>query len=206
MSARRAELDGVLVCTRSDLVSLPRVELPPNVSIREMDTADASDRRAWLAVHNAAYGHAWQENEFRAAVTEHRHIHVTHTFLLEADGEPVGVASIGHFRRNERVGAGHYLAVDPRAQRTGLGRVLVAYRYHELRSLGFDDCESQTHIGRTPSLLLHFDCGFHPKWRLDTWNNPDTWSRPVRALTNARLFALYERWTRTTRAQAQVRP
>ena len=160
---------------------------------------DARDVRLWLDAHNAAYGHSWTDAEFVAAILEHRHIRVTRTFLVDVDGEIAGAASIGRFRRNERIGVGHYLGVTPRAQGQGLGRALVAYRYRELRDEGVEECESQTHIGRTPALMLHFDCGFRPKWHLDPWNNPDTWSKPMRALTNIRLYELYRRWSRRDR-------
>ncbi|HXY92125.1 MAG TPA: GNAT family N-acetyltransferase [Acidimicrobiia bacterium] len=198
-------LDNVLVCTRSDLSGLLPVEIPSGATIREMNMGDAADVRRWLDVHNAAYQHQWTETEYRNVILEHRHIRVSRTFLLDVDGQIVGTASIGRFRRNENVGVGHYLGVVPSEQSHGLGRVLVAYRYHALRDEGVTECESQTQIKRVSSLRLHFAFGFVPKWHLDEWNNPDTWSAPVRAITNVRLYALHRRWLARSRTSPATR-
>jgi GNAT superfamily N-acetyltransferase len=197
VSGLRDRLDQVLVCTRADLSQLPplpQLGLPDGVSIRDLDLDDVDDATTWLDVHNRSYGHAWRTDEMRSAMLDHRHIRVTRTFLLLDRDAPVAVASIGRFRRNEDVGVGHYLGVVPEAQGRRFGHVISAHRYRALRDEGVVHCESQTHIGRVRSLFIHFDCGFGPKWRLDPWNNPDTWSTTTRAVTNARLFALQARW------------
>ncbi len=185
---------GVLVATRSDLTHLPTLELPPGASIRPMRHEDPTDRHLWLDVHNDAYGHTWTDAELDAAVLEHRHIRVTDTYLIALDGDVVGAASIGVFRRAEHVAVGHYLGVARRAQRTGVARALVVHRYTVARDRGYTACESQTHVSRVASLRLHFDCGFVPKRGLDTWNNPDTWSRTERWLADRRLERLHRSW------------
>lgn len=164
-----------------------------------MDMQDRGDVAAWLAVHNDAYGHAWEADDYRRAILEHPFLTVSDTFFVVGPDGPVGTASVGAYRANDRVGVGHYLGVTHRAQGLGLGSQLVAHRYAVLRDAGFTACESQTHVGRVGSLLIHFNCGFHPKYRRDHWNNPDHASRPLRALTNQRLRALYRNWSRRAR-------
>ncbi len=187
-------VDGVLVATRADLTRLPALELPARASIRAMDHDDPDDLRAWLAAHNEAYDHSWTETEFRAAVLEHRHIRITDTYLVSVDDHVVGAASIGVFRRAEDVAVGHYLGVSPRAQGTGVARALVVHRYSVARDRGYTACESQTHVSRVRSLVLHFDCGFVPKPGLDPWNNPDLASRTERWLARRRLERLHRAW------------
>lgn len=192
----KARLDSVLVVTRSDLTGLPAVSLPSGYEIRPMDIHDDGDIAAWLAIHNDAYGRSWKEGDYRRAILDHPALAVSQTFFVVADDGPVGAASIGVFRRNTRIGAGHYLGVMRRAQGLGLGRQLVAHRYAVLRDRGFTACESQTHIGRTGSLIIHFDCGFRPKLRRDHWNSPER-SRPLQMITNQRLRSLYRCWRRS---------
>lgn len=194
MSTRRARLDGVLVATRGNLADLPPLHLPEGTEIRPLDLHDPTDTAVWLDVHNRSYGHRWTVDELRAAVLEHRSIRVTQTFVLLDRGDAVAVASIGRFRADEAIGAGHYLGVVPDAQRRRLGFTISVHRYRALRDEGVETAESQTHIARTGSLLIHFDCGFRPKWRLDPWNNPDTWSRGERLIADVRLAWLYSRW------------
>jgi GNAT superfamily N-acetyltransferase len=196
MTSLRSRLDGVLVCTRSDLSALPAPSLPPGVTMRELDLNDAEDSSTWLSVHNPAFDHTWTRREVQRAMLDHDHIAVTRTFLLSTDDRPAAVASIGHFRRAPQIGVGHYLAVLPSMQHAGLGRAITVHRYNVLRGEGFRACESQTHIGRVASLRLHFDCGFTPKRGLDAWNNPDTWSTPERAVADLRLYWLHRRWKR----------
>jgi GNAT superfamily N-acetyltransferase len=192
----RAKLDSGLVVTRSDLTRLPAVRLPAGFEMRPMDMHDRADIAAWLAIHNDAYGRSWKEDDYRWAILDHPILEVSDTFFVVGDEGPVGAASVGVFRRNERVGAGHYLGVMRSAQGLGLGRQLVAHRYAVLRDRGFTACESQTQIGRTPSLIIHFECGFQPKPRRDHWNSHES-SRTLRTISDRRLRSLYRRWRRS---------
>jgi GNAT superfamily N-acetyltransferase len=194
---RWGRLDDALVCTRTeDLSTLPELPSTPDLGFREMDMADPDEIATWLAVHNDAFGHTWGVEQFRGAILEHPHFEIRRTFFVTQGDRTLGAASIGVFRRNPRVGVGHYLGVSGEAQSLGLGRLLVLHRYHALRDSGIRECESHTHIGRVRSLRIHFECGFAPKVHFDDWNTPNTATPPVRAITNARLKALYRRWQR----------
>jgi GNAT superfamily N-acetyltransferase len=190
----RARLDSVLVFVRSDLSGVPEIALPPGYEIRAMDMGSGSDIATWLAIHNDAYGHEWDEDNYRRAILEHPYLTVQHTFFAVDKEVPVGAASVGTYRGNEKVAVGHYLGVMRRAQRRGLANALVAHRYAVMRDAGFTACESQTHLGRTGSLLIHFECGFQPKPRRDRWNNPANAPKPFQVLANRRLRALYRSW------------
>ena len=193
-------LDRVLVCTRTeDLGTLPELPATPPCDVREMDMADPADVAVWLAVHNDAFGHAWDVDHFERAILRHPYFDIWKTYFAVVDGTTVGVASMGVFRGNHEVGVGHYLGVCRKAQEMGVGRTLVLHRYHALRRAGIVQCESHTHVGRTASLRIHFECGFSPKLRFDDWNTPSTASAPLRTLTTIRLMRLYRRWLRQRR-------
>lgn len=192
-----ARFDQALVCTRTeDLATLPALPETPGCGFREMDMGAGIDVATWLAVHNDAYDHDWDAEQFERAILRHPYFDVWKTFFALEGETAVGAASIGVFRGNPSVGVGHYLGVTKRAQRLGVGRSLVVYRYHALRDAGIVQCESQTHIGRVGSLRIHFECGFVPKLHFDPWNTPNTAALPVRLLTNARLKGQYQRWRR----------
>ena len=193
-------LDRTLVCTRTeDLGTLPELPATPRCEVREMDMTDPDDVAVWLAVHNDAFGHTWDVDQFERAILRHPYFDVWTTYFALDGDKAIGAASIGVFRGNPEVGVGHYLGVSRKAQGMGVGRTLVVHRYHALRRAGIVQCESHTHIGRVGSLRIHFDCGFSPKLRFDDWNTPSTASAPVRALTNLRLTGLHRRWLRERR-------
>jgi GNAT superfamily N-acetyltransferase len=200
VTSLRDYLDGALVVTRcDDLTKVPPARLPDDFRIAEMDMQDPADVDAWLKVHNDSFGHSWRPENFEGAILKHPKIRVDHTFFVLRGDEPVGAASVGVYRGNEATGVGHYLGVKKEAQSSGVGRQLVAHRYVALAESGITSCESQTHISRRPSLWIHFGFGFRPKYRLDTWNNPENVVPPVRLLTNARLWAFYRRWRSSRR-------
>lgn len=194
MSGLRHRLDRVLVVTRCETLDrVPPAHLPPGCSIRELDPDRPADVALWLAVHNPALGHAWEPADFRREVVEHRAVDVRSTWLLFEGDEAVGTASVGVFRHNPAVGVGHWLSVRPDRQGRGLGRVLTTHRYHQLATQGLEVAESQTHVGRRPSLVIHFGLGFRPKFRFDPWNNPPP-PPALRLQAATRLWALHRRW------------
>jgi GNAT superfamily N-acetyltransferase len=176
--------------------------LPDGFALRDMDMDSGADIDAWLDVHNTAFGHAWTRDDFQRIMLEHPVVRVDRTFLIERGREAVAVASAGVFRRNQAVGAGHYLGVKPGLQGLGLGKAVVTRRVSWFAESGFASAESQTHISREPALRLHYDLGFHPKYRFDPWNSVDPVSWPVRRLVNARLRSVYRRWQREQASRA----
>ena len=170
---------------------------PPGFEIREMDIDDPADVAAWLAVHNDAFDHDWGVADFEDAILGHPVVRVDATFLVTRGDEAVGTGSVGAYRRNEQVGIGHYLGVKRSARSLGLGHVICVRRLEALAERGIRFCEDQTHISRRESLWVHFDLGFHPKYRFDEWNSEDPVPAPVRGLTSARLWALHQRWRRS---------
>jgi GNAT superfamily N-acetyltransferase len=120
-------------------------------------------------------------------------VEVDRTYLVERDGEVVGTASIGRYRRNPEVGLGHYLAVHPSAQRKGLALALCSHRYRALAET-LEVAEAQTHLHRVGSLRAHFAIGFVPKDRIDPWNSLVPRWGPERWWANRRLARLHAEW------------
>jgi Acetyltransferase (GNAT) family len=78
--------------------------------------------------HNDAYGHDWDEDDYRRAILEHPYLAVRDTFFVVGENGPVGAASVGTYRGNEEVAVGHFLGVMRGFQCLGLGKALVAHR------------------------------------------------------------------------------
>jgi len=190
----RSMLDSVVVCTAGDPRTLPEAPLPIGYSLRLLDPRDLKDARAWLSVHNEAFGRSWGLDDYRRAMLDHPHYDVLGIFLVEHEAGPVAVNAYGLYRRNPQVGCGHYGAVVPAHQRHGLARALSVLRYRKLLEHGVTRVEAETTNGRRPSLLLQFGLGMEPKYRLDVWNTPDTAAPLVRRIANLRLEQLYRRF------------
>jgi mycothiol synthase len=189
------DLDEVLVCLRGRLADVPAVPVPEGVTIREMDPLDPVDVAGWLRVVNGAFERAWEPENHRLAMLDNPVLVVEHAFLAERGGEVVGTASVGRYRGNLDVGIGHYLAVHPSAQRSGLAQALCSHRYRELARSGLEVAEAQTHAHRTGSLRAHFRCGFLPKLQVDPWNSAEPAEGPLREEANRRLQAAYDAWS-----------
>lgn len=199
MGAWRDRVDGALVVLRCEnLTTLDVREPPTGLSMMDMD--DPREIDEWLDVHNDAYGHGWRVQDFENAILQHPHIDVCATFFVRREGTAVGAASVGTYRRRPALGVGHYLGVRGSAQGSGVAGALAHHRYRWLASQGVTAAETQTHVARVGSLRLHFSLGFVPKYRLDSWNNPENVTRPERLVASARLWNLHRRWIGTTTA------
>jgi GNAT superfamily N-acetyltransferase len=187
-------LDDVLVCVRGRLADVPVVALPDGLTLRDLDPDDPDDVRRWLHVQNAAFDRDWTAENHRLAMRENPYVVVDRTYVAERDGEPVGIASTGRFRGNPAVGIGHYLAVHPSAQRSGLALALCSRRYRDLAATGIEVAEAQTHLHRVGSLRAHFRCGFEPKADLDPWNSVVPTGGPLREEADRRLAELHADW------------
>jgi len=198
----------VLVVTRCErLAALPSPEPSATHRVRPLDLGAPEELATWLEVHNQAFGRRWVAEDHHAAFQAHPIVRVLQTFAaVGPDGRVDGVASIGVFRGNEQVGLGHYLCVRPGVQGSGVGRLLVTHRYQALAAVGVTAIESQTHVSRTASLRLHFDCGFVPKYRLDPWNTPDRVGPVRRQAASLQFWWAWRRWQADRRSRPAGSP
>ena len=196
MRSLRHRLDNALVALQCRAEDLAPARLEDLGDIRPMDMRDDADVRTWLAIHNDAYGRAWDRARYEANILHHPHLDVSDTYLIFHEGEPVGAGSVAVFRRNRDIGVGHYVGIRRAYQGRGFGRRLVLFRHHTLRERGVAVHEMETTINRRASLWMHFGCGFRPKRRFDDWNTPDRAPFWLRALTQARLERQYRLWKR----------
>jgi GNAT superfamily N-acetyltransferase len=188
------EVGEVLVCVRGRLTDVPEMALPDGFTIRDLDGDDPAEVARWLVVVNAAFGRTWIQENHRLAMVDNPVVEVDRTFLVERDGEPVGTASIGRYRRNPEVGIGHYLSVHPSAQRHGLAVALCSHRYRAMAQTDLVVGEAQTHLHRIGSLRAHFRCGFEPKTTIDPWNSLTPPSGPLREEADRRLEEAFAAW------------
>ena len=161
-----------------------------------------TDIDLWRGIQTEALNREWTMDNYRISMLENPELRTLRTFLLMEGDDAVGAASIAAFRRNESIGAGHYIGLAARARGRGLGRVLMAYRYRELHKLGYEASESQTHARRVDSLRAHYSCGFRPKYRLDYWNAGADAPRVLRTLANLRVRGLHADWSAEQSARA----
>lgn len=192
--AGRLSVDSVLVCTQGALGKVPPVPDHGFFRIREMDMSDPHDVAHWLSIINDAFSRSWTTASFKRNVLEHPHVKVYQTLFLTVENRPIGVASIGVFRRNESIGVGHYLAVRESWQGRGGGRHLTLVRWNMLKKRGIRLGESETTLKRRRSILLYFTLGFRPKEGLDYWNSTDNSLGIIRFIAWRRLHNMYREW------------
>jgi GNAT superfamily N-acetyltransferase len=198
-------LSGGLVCVRADLAGLPRPRDVSPFRICDMDMRHPAHVAWWLEIHNEAFGRAWGRAEFTSHVLEHPQILILRTYLVMAGDRAVGAASAGVYRQKPEIGVGHCLALRAEARGRGLGASLALHRYHALRDTGIRVAESQTYLRHGESLWIHFDCGFRPKVRRDSWNEPDPAGPIERLVTRHRVNQLYARWVAARSVEGATR-
>ncbi len=176
-------------------------QLPPLVRdisplvMREMDVQDEAQIEAWLEIQRQAFP-SWHltRAHYDFLVPSHPLLRVRFVYLLMDGKRPVGTTSGGVLRGNDAIGTGHMAGLLPQFRGDGLGAYMALYRYHRLRDLGLQRCETETTLAHRASIRLHFGLGFRPKPRLDVWNGPDRASRIEREVARIRLASRYARW------------
>jgi hypothetical protein len=189
-----SRLDRTLVYLQGDVSKAPKPNLPDGYWVEQMDMDDRGEVDRWLHVHNHAFGRDWGEGDFREMVVEHPHYDIQCTFLLYDREGALGTVSIGVFRRNAQMGVGHYIAIHPRAQASGLGKQLAFHRCGALGELGVTHAEAETQIARVASVRMWFSCGYEGKRQPEAWNTPDECSPLERAIADRRLARLHRKW------------
>jgi len=179
---------------KSNLNGLPPLPDISPLFVKEMSLDNELHIREWLNIMNQAFPGHWQKQNYVDSITNHKFYDVLHTYFL-MDGEKyVGVVSEAVFRRNPEVGVTHYLGLDTNYSGRGLGKYLILYVLHKMKSrVDINSCEGETTLNYRISLFIHFDFGFCPKMKADYWNTPNTASILMKALANYKLNFLYKK-------------
>ncbi len=164
------------------------------LTVEEMDMRDEAQIKSWLEIHNDAYERNWKRLKYEEKILNHHLISVLKTYFVMDEAKPVAATSIGVWRKNEKIGVGHYAAVRKEYQNRGLGKYLFLYRAHKLKDMGVEIIDNQTNLSHPKSILIHFDVGCVIKDRPDPWNTPDFFPSVLRRIVNYRLRKLYLHW------------
>ena len=160
---QRARTERRLLVLGRPLTDLPVARAPQGLDERRLRTGDPADRDRWLALTNAAFaGHpdngGWTRADLdwrmAAAWTDARRTPVL------ADGGDLVAGVWTKVEPGARTGELHVVAVHPRAQGRGLGRVVVALALQDLRDAGCDRAELYVDAGNAPALRLYRSAGF----------------------------------------------
>ncbi len=192
-------LNSVPVLLSKDFQTLPPIGDISPFYVKEMNMNSQEDVRKWLETHNDAFERTWGPDQFQRNVLNHAYFDIDSTFFLMHGSEAAGAGSIGVFRKNRDVGVMHYLQVKKTYQGRGLGKYMVQYRHQRLRERGIEHCETEMSLRQKISILIHFDNGFRPKYKLDYWNAPNHAFFPYRVFAHFRLRQLYNQWEKSRR-------
>ncbi|WP_124681858.1 GNAT family N-acetyltransferase [Candidatus Viridilinea mediisalina] len=190
-------LNKVLVYTQGSLSDIPTLPEGHKFTIQEMDMCSPSDINTWLTIYNDAFRRQWDAEQFKKDVLQHPHVLVTNTFFLLAHSKPIGITSIGVFRRNQDIGVGHYIGIKHSWQGKGIGRYLAILRFNLLKCRNIAIAESETTLRHQDSIRLHFSLGFKPKKKPDYWNTNDQSLRIFKFLAWHNLHKMYQDWVLT---------
>ncbi len=190
-----ANLDFANVHLRLETRNLPpmAMDISP-LTVEEMDMRDEAQIKSWLEIHNDAFEHNWKRVKYEREILNHPLISVLKTYFVMDGTKPVAVSSIGVWRKNTKIGVGHYLAVRKEYQNRRLGKYLFLYRAHKMKDMGVKIIDKQTNMSHPKSLLINFDVGCVIKDRPDPWNTPDFFLSIIRPIVNYRLRKLYLQW------------
>jgi GNAT superfamily N-acetyltransferase len=181
-----------LQCKAEALAPLDRDITP--FAVRMMDAGDPREIGAWTRIQRQGFGAQIEEDAFDRLVLSHPAYDIRHTHFLLEDGQPVGAASGGVYRRNPSIGVGHQVTVLPHLRGRGLGRHLILYRYHALHADGIRLFETETTLFYRQGIVNNFSVGLQPKLRRDSWNQRDDASDLQRLIANALLESRYLAW------------
>lgn len=199
-------VDRVVVNLQRDLDDLPPLEVPGGLTFRPADLTLAEDRAHWIRLVNGAYPDATEDDHSaERLLSTHAFLTDMEVFFLCRGDRPIAKVSTGVFRNAPTFGGDARIAVDPAEQGQGLGRTLILFALHRLRSKGLTHAEAVITLKREQSLRLHFKLGFQIPPHRRQWNfdiQRRMW--PVRQLVKARLLRIQRASLGTKTGQAST--
>ncbi len=155
----------VVVNLQANLADLPPLITPEGYMVRQMETTDKKEIAIWIRIVNNAYPDADENEEsFMKHLYKHPFLEAQKIFFLIRDQVIVGTVTTGRYRKNPEYGGDARIAILPTEQGKGLGFFAINYAFHYIKNQGISKGETVISLRRTPSLLLHFKCGFRPEF------------------------------------------
>ena len=190
-----AKLDFVNVHLRLETRNLPpmTMDISP-LTVEEMDMRDEAQIKSWLEIHNDAYERNWKHVNYEKKIVNHPLVRILKTNFVMDGTKPIAANSIGVWRKNEKIGVGHYVGVRKEYQNRGLGKYLMLFRTQKLKDMGVEIIDLETNLSHPKAVMMHFDRGFVIKDGPDPWNTPDLFPSIIRRIVNYRLRKLYMHW------------
>ena len=146
-----------------DLDHIPPVNLPKDYSFRVINQEDEYDLKIWSTIVTDAYNDKnYTINDAKINFDNHLFLNIFEGYFLLHNNLPIATVLIGTYKENNKIVGDARLAVKKEYQRKGLGRLLISYGFEQMRNKGFKYGESVISAIRTPSILLHYKCGFYP--------------------------------------------
>jgi len=185
---------GLVYFRRADFRDLPTLQEISPLYLKEMSTNDESQVNEWLNIINQSFSRSWEKEDYIKSIINHEIYDIPHTYFLTDDEKYIGVVSEAVFKKNKQVGVTHYLGLDKDYLGRGLGKYLILYTLHKMREHNLKSCEGESTLDYKKSIFIHFDLGFRPKTKLDSWNTANHAPTLIRAIINYRFSRLYEEW------------
>lgn len=194
----RFDIERAPVYFRWNHTKLPDLPSIHPYYMKEMNMDDQTEILQWLTIHNEVFKRNWGEKDFHQNVIGHPYYDTGHTFFVMDGTCPAGIISIGVFRKNRRVGIGHYLAVRNGARDKGLGKFLIVFGYHKVNEIyGINTIESESFLKHKKAMLVRFSLGSKPKPKPDYWNTPSSSPAIAKKMAYYRVLRLYRVWSKT---------
>lgn len=149
------------VMRRPTVVPLPTEEASPGVRIRDFGDGDTA---ALLAVNAEAFAHHPEQGSLDVAGFDERRAEPWFDpagllLAVDDDGELLGF----HWTKQHDAASGevYVIAVSPRAQGRGLGRLLTLSGLRHLTSRGVDEIHLYVEADNAPARRMYESLGFH---------------------------------------------
>jgi GNAT superfamily N-acetyltransferase len=163
-----SNLSRVSVYLQADLDHLPPLKDVSPYYIRQMDFENENDISLWVDCVNDAYSefgeHKLKDQDASSYLSHHLFMNVWGVFFIMNEKQVIGAITYGTYKENSKIGCVSRIAVKSDYKGKGLGKFIINYAFHHLRSKGIEYGQSIIGLKRKTSILTHMKCGFFPQY------------------------------------------
>jgi GNAT superfamily N-acetyltransferase len=160
----------VVIHLRKTLVAPPAAVEPSGFGVRTISVSE--DVENWLALRVRAVAglkpqpRAWERGDFAAEMTSKPWWNAERSWLAFAAGTseaPIGAVTLAmRETADRRTPVVHWLLVDPKWRRRGVGRTLILKLEDAAWEAGFREVELETHSGWAAAVAFYQSIGYEP--------------------------------------------